>query len=173
MLRDQGFAAALHALAEQVGATNRIRIDLDVGESGAPRGNGEVALYTIIRELLDQSVRRGPPTRVGVTMTTTADGGHRDSRLRRRRAGTPPPPFETIEERVKQLHGTIELSVEHERTTVTVMLPAYADPALPARHGATGISSSSGRLTATRCASCDGDPPHGRRTSSRTTAARS
>src|SRR5437868_11902348 len=33
VLRDQGFAAALHALAEQIGAANRLRIDLNVAEA--------------------------------------------------------------------------------------------------------------------------------------------
>ena len=61
-----------------------------------------------------------------MTMTATADGGIEtrvsdDAEPERRRRT-----FEAIEERVKQLHGTIELSVEQERTTVTVMLPAYA-----------------------------------------------
>ena len=126
VLRDQGFAAALHALAEQVGATNHLRIDLNVGESERLGETAQVALYTIIRELLEQAVRRGPPTRVAVTMTTTADGGIEtrvsdDAEPERRRRT-----FETIEERVKQLHGTIEMTVEQERTTVTVVLPAYA-----------------------------------------------
>lgn len=126
VLRDQGFGAALHALAEQVGATSRIRIDLNVGESERLGETAQVALYTIIRELLEQAVRRGPPTRVGVTMTTTADGGIEtrvsdDAEPERRRRT-----FEAIEERVRQLHGTIEMSIDHDCTTVTVMLPAYA-----------------------------------------------
>jgi signal transduction histidine kinase len=126
VLRDQGFAAALQALAEQVGATNRLRIDLDVAESEQLGETAQVALYTIIRELLDQAIRRGPPTRVTVSMKAAADGSI-ETRVtddadpeRRRRT------FEAIEERVSQLHGTIAMSVEQEGTTVTVVLPAYA-----------------------------------------------
>ena len=126
VLRDQGFAAALQALADQVGATNRLRIDLDVAEADQLGETAQVALYTIIRELLDQSIRRGPPTRVSVTMTAAADGGIEtrvtdDAEPERRRRT-----FEAIEERVSQLHGTITMSVEDERTTVAVVLPAYA-----------------------------------------------
>ncbi len=126
VLRDQGFAAALQALAEQVGATNRLRIDLDVAESEQLGETAQVALYTIIRELLDQAIRRGPPTRVTVSMTAAADGGIEtrvtdDAEPERRRRT-----FEAIEERVSQLHGTIAMSVEQESTTVTVVLPAYA-----------------------------------------------
>ncbi len=126
VLRDQGFAAALHALAEQVGAANRLRIDLNVGDSDRLGETAQVALYTIIRELLEQAVRRGPPTRVSVTMTATTDGGIKtrvsdDAEPERRRRT-----FEAIEERVRQLHGTIDMTVEQDRTTVTVVLPAYA-----------------------------------------------
>ena len=126
VLRDQGFAAALHALAEQVGAANRLRIDLNVAESDQLGETAQVALYTIIRELLEQAVRRGPPTRVSVTMTANLDGGIEtrvsdDAEPERRRRT-----FEAIEERVTQLHGTIDMTVEQERTTVTVVLPAYA-----------------------------------------------
>ena len=82
--------------------------------------------YTIVRELLDQAVRRGPPTRVEVKMTMTDEGGIEtcvsdDAEPERRRRS-----FEAIEERVKQLHGTIDVDVAGDRTTVTVVLPAYA-----------------------------------------------
>jgi signal transduction histidine kinase len=126
VLRDQGFAAALHALAQQIGAANRLRIDLNVADSERLGETAQVALYTIVRELLDQAIRRGPPTRVAVTMTATADGGIEtsvsdDAEPERRRRT-----FEAIEERVRQLHGTIGMTVEGARTTVTVVLPAYA-----------------------------------------------
>jgi two-component system NarL family sensor kinase len=126
VLRDQGFAAALHALAEQIGAANRLRIDLNVADSERLGETAQVALYTIVRELLDQAIRRGPPTRVSVTMMATADGGIEtsvsdDAEPERRRRT-----FEAIEERVRQLHGTIHMTVEQALTTVTVVLPAYA-----------------------------------------------
>ena len=58
VLRDQGFGPALHALAEQLGTANQIRIDLDIDEAERLGETAQVALYTIIRELIDQSVRR-------------------------------------------------------------------------------------------------------------------
>src|SRR5438309_3581402 len=75
VLRDQGFGPALQALAEQVGTANQIRIDLDIDAAEEIGEAAQVATYTIIRELLDQAVRRGPPTTVDVTMKATADGG--------------------------------------------------------------------------------------------------
>jgi signal transduction histidine kinase len=126
VLRDQGFGAALEALAEQIGTGNQLRIDLDISEADRLGETAQVALYTIIRELLDQAVRRGPPTRVEVRMRSTADGGVEtsvsdDAEPERRRRS-----LEAVEERVKQLHGTIDFDVVEHRTRVTVTLPAYA-----------------------------------------------
>jgi len=126
VLRDQGFAPALKALADQVGTAYRLRIDLEIEEAERLGETAQVALYTIIRELLDQAVRRGPPNRIEVKMSTTADGGVQtcvsdDAEPERRRRS-----FEGVEERVKQLHGTIDLDLASEHTTVTVTLPAYA-----------------------------------------------
>src|SRR5207245_6469121 len=62
VLRDQGFGPALQELADQVGTANRIRIDLDVAAAEEIGEAAQVATYTIIRELLDQEIRRGRPT---------------------------------------------------------------------------------------------------------------
>src|SRR4051812_11961668 len=75
VLRDQGFAPALQALAEQIGTANQIRIGLDIDAADEIGEAAQVATYTIIRELLDQAVRRGPPTRVKVEMQATPEGG--------------------------------------------------------------------------------------------------
>jgi two-component system, NarL family, sensor kinase len=126
VLRDQGFGPALQALAEQVGTANKIRIDLDVAPAEEIGEAAQVAMYTIIRELLDQAIRRGPLTTVSVRMKATVDGGLEtciadDAEPERRRRS-----FEAIEERVKQLHGTIELNVDEGGTRVVVTLPPYA-----------------------------------------------
>ncbi len=126
VLRDQGFGPALSALAEQVGTANQIRIDLDVEAANQIGEAAQVATYTIIRELLDQAIRRGPPTTIKVTMTGTADGGLEtcvsdDAEPERRRRS-----FEAIEERVKQLHGKIDVHVDDEGTRIVVTLPPYA-----------------------------------------------
>lgn len=126
VLRDQGFGPALEALAEQVGATHALRFDLAINEAERLGETAQVALYTIIRELLDQAVRRGPPTRVEVRVVPTPDGGFEtvvsdNAEPERRRRS-----LESVEQRVKQLHGTIEVEVEDAGTTVKVILPSYA-----------------------------------------------
>jgi two-component system, NarL family, sensor kinase len=126
VLRDQGFAPAMQALAEQIGTTNQIRIDLDIAAAEEIGEAAQVATYTIIRELLEQAVRRGPPRIVEVSMRATDDGGlvtsvSDDAEPERRRRS-----FEAVEERVKQLHGTIDVDSGHPGTRVLVTLPPYA-----------------------------------------------
>ncbi len=126
VLRDQGFGPALEALAEQVGATHSLRVDLSIDEAESLGETAQVALYTIIRELLDQAVRRGPPTRIEVRIASTGDGGvetlvvdNADPERRRRS-------LEAVEQRVKQLHGSIEVDADDDGTHVRVVLPSYA-----------------------------------------------
>jgi two-component system, NarL family, sensor kinase len=126
VLRDQGFGPALQELAEQVGAAHFLRIDLTIDEAERMGETSQVALYTIIRELLDQAIRRGPPTRVEVRIVTTAEGGIEtivadDAEPERRRRS-----LEFVEERVKQLHGSISVEADDAGTEVKVTLPSYA-----------------------------------------------
>ncbi|MGN6799173.1 MAG: sensor histidine kinase [Gaiellaceae bacterium] len=126
VLRDQGVGPALEALAEQIGTSNQIRIDVDLGDSDRVGGTAQVALYTIVRELLDQAVRRGPLTRIEVGMKALDGGGIEtvvadDAEPERRRRS-----LEGIEERVKQLHGSIRVDAEEPGTRVVVTLPSYA-----------------------------------------------
>jgi two-component system NarL family sensor kinase len=126
ILRDQGFVPAVQALADQLGASSRVWIDLDVdaGESLAERA--KVSLYQIIREALHQSLRRGPPTRISVRLTLLGDGGVEaeisddGAGERRRRV------FEPIEERARSVQGTVEVEAGDDGgTVVRVTLPAY------------------------------------------------
>ena len=126
VLRDQGFGPALRALADNVGTANRIRIDLEIDEAERAGETAQVALYTIIRELLDQAIRRGPPTTVKVQMEATEDGGIRtcvsdDAEPERRRRL-----YESAEERVKQLHGSFDVESDEQGTRVLVTLPPYS-----------------------------------------------
>ncbi len=124
VLRDQGLSPALLALAERIGTAHRLRIDLEIDDAELLGETVQVALYTIVRELLDLAVRRGPPTRVSVTMTAAdgrfvavvADDAEAERRLKS---------YESVEERVTQLHGTLAVVVGTRGTTVTVTLPSY------------------------------------------------
>ncbi|HEX6761675.1 MAG TPA: histidine kinase [Gaiellaceae bacterium] len=127
VLRDQGFGAALQALASQVGEAHAIQIDVDLEQADRLGESAQIAVYTIIRELLDQAVRRGPLTRIRVAMAEAPGGGvttivSDDAEPERRRRS-----FEAIEERVKQLHGEIAIeAADSGGTHVVVTLPPYA-----------------------------------------------
>jgi signal transduction histidine kinase len=126
VLRDQGFAPAVRALTDQVELAHRVRVDLDVDAAEQLAEQTQAALYQIIREAVNQAVRRGPPQTLTVNVRQTPDGGVETSIAddapgeRRRRS------LEEMEERARTLNGS--LAVEHGTaggTTVRVVLPPY------------------------------------------------
>jgi signal transduction histidine kinase len=127
VLRDRGFGPAVHALAEQVGISHQVRVDLEVeaGETLAERA--QIVLYQIIRESLDAAIRRGPPSRIAVSMAE-AEGGGVETTItddgageRRRRV------FEALDERARTLQGrvTVDRSSDDGGTAIRVTLPPY------------------------------------------------
>jgi two-component system NarL family sensor kinase len=74
-LRNQGFAAAVHLLVERVAGRRGILVETDVAAGDALGENAQVGLYQIVRESLDQALRRGPPRRISVRVTATTRGG--------------------------------------------------------------------------------------------------
>jgi signal transduction histidine kinase len=126
VLRDQGFAAAVQAFAEQVGLSNQVQVEVDLEAAEKLAEKAQVGLYQIIREAVTQAIRRGPPTRIAIRVeqvngeiaTEIADDGAGE---RRRRS------FEAIEERARTLNGRLTIGGgENGGTAVRVVLPAYA-----------------------------------------------
>ena len=125
VLRDQGFGPAVRAFAEQVGLSNQIQVDLDVDAADGLTENARVAIYQIVRDVVNQSLRR-KPSRISVSVAERDDGTVEtviadDGAGERRRSS-----FADIEERARMLSG--ELSVEageDEGTAVRVVLPSY------------------------------------------------
>ncbi len=125
VLRDQGFAAAVGALREQVEGSHRITVaaDVDAGEELAEKA--QVALYQLIREAVNQAVGRRPE-RITITVASNGDAfvteiGD-DGTVERRRSG-----IEELDERVRVLNGSVEIDSGPEGgTTVRVILPPYA-----------------------------------------------
>src|SRR5581483_324789 len=58
VLRDQGFGPAIRELALQLGTDHTFRVDVDVDVAEEIGQSAQIALYAIMRELLEQSVRR-------------------------------------------------------------------------------------------------------------------
>ena len=71
VLRDQGFGAAVAELANQLGMEHRVQIDVDVAQAARLGEKEQVGLYQIVRESLNQAVRRGPPSKISVTIQET------------------------------------------------------------------------------------------------------
>jgi signal transduction histidine kinase len=126
VLRDQGFAAAVRAYADQIGLSNQIQVDLDLDAAGQLAEKAQVWLYQIISEAVSQAIRRGPPTRISIRVaqldgevaTEISDDGTGE---RRRRS------FEAIEERALTLNGRMTVGAgANGGTAVRVVLPRYA-----------------------------------------------
>lgn len=126
VLRDQGFEPAVRALADQLGMSNRIQIELDVEAAEALSEHAQVAIFQIIREALHQAIRRGPPTRVSVRIAEAAGGGIEavisdDAPGERRRAS-----FDAIAERARSLSGRMTVDPgPGGGTTVRIVFPSY------------------------------------------------
>ena len=126
VLRDQGFGPAVRAFAEQVGLSHRIQVDLDVEAADGLAENVRVGIYQIIRDAVNQAIRRGPPTRISISVAESDDGTVEtviadDGAGERRRAS-----FDDIEERARTLGGRLDVEAgEDGGTEVRVVLPSY------------------------------------------------
>jgi two-component system sensor histidine kinase DegS len=124
VLRDQGLATALHALADQRGVEHGIRISVEVEAAERLGEQTGAALYEIVRESLEGAIRRGPPTTFSVTAvdtgrtveTTIVDDAPSE---RRRRS------IEVLEERVRTLGATMSVAQTARGTTLVIDVPHY------------------------------------------------
>ncbi len=126
VLRDQGLAPAVQALAEQLGLANEVQIETAVEGAERLAEKAQAGLYQFVRDALTQAIMRGPPARVSVRIWPAQDGaieavidddGPREKRLRN---------FEVLAERANTLSGRFDVEQGEEAgTTVRVRLPAY------------------------------------------------
>ena len=127
VLRDQGFAPAVKAFADQIGLSAEVQFDLDIDAAEQLAENAQVGLYQIIREAVNQAIRRGPPTRIEIRVALHEDGSVEtvvadDGTGERRRAG-----FDEIEERARTMNGRLVVDPgRNGGTAVRVLLPPYA-----------------------------------------------
>jgi two-component system NarL family sensor kinase len=124
-LHEVGLAAAVQELAERTAGRRGARVDVSIDETGVGEG-ARSSLFQVIREALDQAIRRGPPTEVSVTLTATASGGVElrisdDGAPERRQAV-----IDGLAERAAELNGTFEARRDGPTTTILLMLPPSA-----------------------------------------------
>jgi signal transduction histidine kinase len=124
-LSDLGFAAAVSELMRRHAVRRGVEIEMDV-TAGDTLGDGaQSGLYQIVREALDQAVRRGPPSHLSVTLVESTDGVeltiHDDGGQERRQAV-----LDGLAERALELNGTFSATRERPGTTIRVTLPPSA-----------------------------------------------
>jgi signal transduction histidine kinase len=74
-LRELGFAAAVGALSRRVSSRREVEIALEVDAADDLGEHAQAGLYQIVRESIDQAVRRGAPSRIEVTLVAAQGGG--------------------------------------------------------------------------------------------------
>ena len=124
-LSELGLAAAIAELAER--HTTRRGVSFDLALAGADGlGDGaQSGLYQIVRDAIDQAVRRGPPTKVtiaivpsngGVELRIADDGG--EERREAVLAG--------LAQRAAELNGTFASETTPAGTSIAIRLPPSA-----------------------------------------------
>jgi two-component system, NarL family, sensor kinase len=126
-LRDHGFTAAVDALAQTRGREHRIEVSLDVAMIDDLGERTQAALYQIVREALEEAIRRGPPSRFEVAASAEVPGTLRlvirdDAPTERRRRA-----LEVLGERARTLGATLNL--EHDTDGTTMVLELRGQPA--------------------------------------------
>jgi two-component system, NarL family, sensor kinase len=125
-LRDHGFAAAVDALTQSRCREHRIEVSLDVSRIDTLGERTQAALYQIVREALEEAIRRGPPSRFEVSASVDVPGTLRlvirdDAPTERRRRA-----LEVMGERARTLGAT--LTLEHEVGGTTMSLELRGQP---------------------------------------------
>ena len=126
VLRDHGFATAVHALTQSRGIEHGIQMAVDVAAGDALGERTQAAIYQIVREALEGAIRRGPPSTFGVRVVRSeADATEVEIRddapaERRRRS------IEVLEERARTLGASLSVESGESGTTMTLTLPGYA-----------------------------------------------
>jgi two-component system NarL family sensor kinase len=120
-----GFEAAVSELLRRHAARRGVAVEMDV-TAGDTLGDGaRSGLYQIVREALDQAVRRGSPSLLSVTLTASSGGVeltvHDDGGHERRRAV-----LDGLAERARELNGTFNVTRNDPGTTIVVILPPTA-----------------------------------------------
>ena len=126
VLRDHGLETAVHALTQTRALEHGIHVEIDVEGAEQLGVRAQAALYQIVREALEGSVRRGPPSVFSIVLSSPEPDRMRlvirdDAPGERRKRS-----IEVLAERARTLGGS--LSVEHDDagTTTTVELPGYS-----------------------------------------------
>jgi len=124
-LRDLGLAAAIDELAKRQTVRRGVAFELDVALGDSIGEGAQSGLYQIVRDALDQAVRRGPPSRIAVSITPADDGVElriADDGGEERREAV----MRALAERAAELNATFASKTTATGTWITVRLPPSA-----------------------------------------------
>jgi two-component system, NarL family, sensor kinase len=124
-LHEIGLAAAVRELAERSAGRRGVTLDIRVDDEDIGEGASS-SLFQIVREALDQALRRGPPQTVKVALVRTRAGGVQleiadDGAPERRQAV-----IDGLAERAAELNGTFDAARDGPWTTIRIVLPPSA-----------------------------------------------
>lgn len=124
-LHEVGLAAAVRELAERTAGRRGAAVDIRIDDDELGEGASS-SLFQIVREALDQAVRRGPPGTVKVALGRTRAGGVQlevsdDGAPERRQAV-----IDGLAERAAELNGTFTATRSGRWTTIRITLPPSA-----------------------------------------------
>ena len=124
-LHEIGLAAAVRQLAERTAGRRGASLEIEIDDEELGEGASS-SLFQVVREAIDQAVRRGPPTAVRVTLARTPAGGVRlevsdDGAPERRQAV-----IDGLAERAAELNGTFDALRDGPWTTIRIVLPPSA-----------------------------------------------
>ena len=125
VLRDHGIGMALQALADDRTTAYGIAIEVEAAAAETLNQRTQAALYEIVREALEGSIRRGPPT--VFTVKVRAVKGDLEVELyddapgeRRRRS------VEVLQERARTLGASLYVEPGDGGTRMRLVLPGHA-----------------------------------------------
>ena len=126
-LSDLGFTTAVEALVRRFASRHDVEIDLEIEYADELGEHAQTALYQIVREAIDQAIRRGAPNRIEVSIRETAGGGAElvvsDDGPPERRSAV----LEALAERAATLNAKFSSEVRYPRgSTIRVELPPSA-----------------------------------------------
>ena len=124
-LRELGLAAAIGELTERHTVRRGVAFDLDVAAGDALGEGAQSGLYQIVRDALDQAVRRGPPTQVTVSIVRAVGGVELrvvDNGAQERREAV----LDGLAQRATELNGTFSSETAAGGTWIAIRLPPSA-----------------------------------------------
>jgi two-component system, NarL family, sensor kinase len=124
-LHEVGLAAAVRELAERTAGRRGASLDVRIDDDDLGEGASS-SIFQVVREALDQAVRRGPPSAVSVALERTPAGGVRleisdDGAPERRQAV-----IDGLAERAAELNGSFDAARTGRWTTIRIVLPPSA-----------------------------------------------